>query len=76
MACLGTYWLATPGVKVGDSCAVRLDANNEPQPDALLRITKNGQSIMSKDDYVEGAPELIVEISASTASIDLISGLA
>jgi Uma2 family endonuclease len=71
MAWLGTYWLATPGVKVGDNCTVRLDADNEPQPDALLRITANGQSIISKDDYVEGSPELIVEILASTASIDL-----
>ncbi|MGD1711913.1 Uma2 family endonuclease [Dapis sp. BLCC M172] len=68
---LGTYWSITPGVEVGDNCTVRLDADNEPQPDALLRIIENGQSIISEDDYVEGAPELIVEISASTASIDL-----
>ncbi|HAC65248.1 MAG TPA: Uma2 family endonuclease, partial [Cyanothece sp. UBA12306] len=67
----GGYWLATPGVKVGDNCTVRLDAENEPQPDALLRITVNGQSTISEDGYVEGAPELIVEIAASTASIDL-----
>ena len=71
MTWLGTYWSATPGVEVGDNCTVRLDANNEPQPDALLRIIENGQSTISEDDYVEGAPELIVEISASTASIDL-----
>ena len=68
---LGIYCSATPRVKVGDNCTVRLDAENEPQPDALLRITRNGQSTISKDDYVEGAPELIVEIAASTASIDL-----
>ncbi len=30
-----------------------------------------GQSCISEDDYVEGAPELIVEIAASTASLDL-----
>lgn len=71
MGWLFTYWSATPGVKVGDNCTVRLDAENEPQPDALLRITKNGQSTISQEGYVEGAPELIVEISASTASIDL-----
>ncbi|GBF79064.1 hypothetical protein AsFPU1_0456 [Aphanothece sacrum FPU1] len=39
--------------------------------DALLRIEKGGQSIISEDDYVEGAPELIVEIAASKVSIDL-----
>ncbi len=71
MTWLGTYWSATPWVQVGDNCTVRLDAENEPQPDALLRITVDGQSTISEDGYVEGAPELIVEIAASTASIDL-----
>jgi len=50
---------------------VRLDIDNEPQPDALLRIEKGGQSTISQDDYVEGAPELIVEIAASSASYDV-----
>ena len=71
MTWLGTYWSATPGLEVGDNCTIRLDAENEPQPDALLRITVDGQSTISEDGYVEGAPELIVEIAASTASIDL-----
>ncbi|NES69312.1 MAG: Uma2 family endonuclease [Okeania sp. SIO2D1] len=71
MTWLGTYWSATPGIKVGDNATVRFDAENELQPDALLRITENGQSTISEDGYVEGAPELIVEIAASTASIDL-----
>lgn len=30
-----------------------------------------GQSRISEDDYIEGAPELIVEIAASSASYDL-----
>ena len=68
---LGTYEAATPGVETLDNATVRLDADNEPQPDALLRIEQGGQSTISEDDYVEGAPELIVEIAASTASIDL-----
>ena len=68
---LGTYEAATPGVQSGDNCTVRLDAENEPQPDALLRIKAGGQSTISEDGYVEGAPELIVEIAASTVSIDL-----
>ncbi len=70
MAWLGVYWAATPGVQVGDNPTVRLDADNEPQPDALLRI-EAGQSTISEDGYVEGAPELIVEIAASSASLDL-----
>src|SRR3989442_15586699 len=35
---LGTYEAATPGVEVGDNSTVRLDEDNEPQPDGLLRI--------------------------------------
>jgi Uma2 family endonuclease len=70
---LGVYAAATPGVMVGDNPTVRLDLDNEPQPDALLRIdeAKGGQSRISEDDYIEGAPELIVEIAASSASYDL-----
>ncbi|MFM6106246.1 MAG: Uma2 family endonuclease [Sphaerospermopsis kisseleviana] len=67
---LGFYESATPGVELGDNTTVRLDADNEPQPDALLRIENGGQSRISEDDYVEGAPELIVEIAASSAAID------
>jgi Uma2 family endonuclease len=70
---LGVYEAATPGVMLGDNSTVRLDAENEPQPDALLRIDEfcGGQSRISEDDYLEGAPELIVEIAASSASYDL-----
>ena len=64
MAMLSAYWIATPGVSLLDNATVRLDLDNEPQPDALLRIESGGRSIVSDDDYVEGAPELIVEIAA------------
>jgi Uma2 family endonuclease len=52
---------------------VRLDLDNEPQPDAVLLINEEagGQSRLSDDDYIEGAPELVVEIAASTVAIDL-----
>lgn len=73
MGWLLTYEASTPGVEAADNPTVRLDADNEPQPDALLRITEacGGRSRISEDDYVEGAPELIVEITASSASYDL-----
>ncbi|SKB14070.1 conserved hypothetical protein [Planktothrix sp. PCC 11201] len=71
MGWLVTYEAATLGVEVLDNTTVRLDLDNEPQPDALLRIETGGQSRISEDDYIEGAPELIVEIAASTASYDL-----
>jgi Uma2 family endonuclease len=70
---LFVYAAATPGVEAADNTTVRLDPDNDPQPDALLRIEEayGGQSCISDDDYVEGAPELIVEIAASSASYDL-----
>ncbi|GET40558.1 Uma2 family endonuclease [Microseira wollei] len=71
MAWLGIYWIATPGVNLADNTTVRLAPDNEPQPDVLLRIEIGGQSTISEDSYVEGAPEFIAEIAASSASYDL-----
>jgi len=70
---LGVYYAETPGVHLGDNATIRLDLDNEPQPDALLRIDEKagGQSHITTDDYLEGAPELIVEVAASSASYDL-----
>ncbi|NEQ60326.1 MAG: Uma2 family endonuclease [Moorea sp. SIO4A1] len=70
---LGNYKIATPGVRLGDNPTVRLDLDNEPQPDVVLLIDSNcgGQSRLDDDGYIEGAPELVAEIAASTASIDL-----
>ena len=71
MTWLGFYQAFTPNLQLVDNCTVRLDTDNEPQPDALLRTKVGGRSTISEDGYVEGAPELIVEIAASTASYDL-----
>ena len=73
MGWLMVYAAATPNSMVLDNTTVRLDLDNEPQPDALLRLDEGvgGRSRISEDDYIEGAPELIVEIAASTASYDL-----
>lgn len=70
---LGVYEAATPGSRLGDTPTVRLDLDNEPQPDAVLLLldTVGGQARLSADDYVEGAPELIAEIAASSATYDL-----
>ena len=67
---LGTYRAFTPNVVLGDNPTVRLDPDNEPQPDAVLFIPGR-QATISADDYIEGAPELVVEVAASTVSIDL-----
>ncbi|MEH1935261.1 MAG: Uma2 family endonuclease [Nostoc sp.] len=73
MGWLWTYKIATPGVRLGDNPTVRLDLDNEPQPDAVLLIDAQvgGRSHLSEDGYVEGAPELVAEIAASSATVDL-----
>jgi Uma2 family endonuclease len=73
MGWLSDYWVATAGVDLLDNPTVRLDGENEPQPDACLRIEARcgGRSRISDDDYIEGPPELMVEIAASSASYDL-----
>ena len=70
---LGVYCFATPGVHGADNATVRLDLENEVQPDALLRLSPEagGRSRVTEDHYLEGPPELILEIAASSASYDL-----
>jgi Uma2 family endonuclease len=70
---LGNYRVSTPGVRIADNSTVRLDENNEPQPDALmmLQAAYGGQAHIDKDGYVEGGPELAGEVAASSVSIDL-----
>ncbi len=73
MGWLWSYKVATPGVRLGDNATVRLDLDNEPQPDAILLIDSacGGQSDLGTDGYVEGAPELVAEVAASSATKDL-----
>ena len=70
---LGHYEAATPGSQSANNTTVRLDLDNEPQPDLFLRVNPKlgGRSSTSPDGYVEGAPELVVEVAASTVSYDL-----
>jgi Uma2 family endonuclease len=70
---LGTYRTHTPGVYGSDNTTVRLDLDNEPQPDAILFIDPayGGQVRISPDDYVEGAPDWVGEVAGSTVSFDL-----
>jgi Uma2 family endonuclease len=70
---LCNYELHTPGVEGGDNASLLLDLANEPQPDAFLRILPEfgGQTGTDKKGYVVGGPELVGEVTATTASYDL-----
>ncbi len=70
---LGMYVMSTPGVEGGDNGTLRLDMENEPQPDAYLIVlpSHGGKVVLDEDDYITGGPELVAEVSASRVSIDL-----
>ena len=72
-AALLVYAASTPGVHGHDNATLRLDLDNEPQPDVLLRLAPEagGRSRVSEDGYLEGAPELVVGVATSSVSIDL-----
>ena len=73
MVFLGVYYANTPGTDLSDNVTYIVSDHYEPQPDAVLRIDENhgGKSWVNENDYLEGAPELVVEIASSTASYDL-----
>lgn len=73
MGWLAVYNAGTPGTDFGDNATVRLNDDNEVQPDAFLRFESElgGHSQISGDDYIEDTPELIIEIAASSTDYDL-----
>ena len=70
---LGVYSAATSGVVVADNSTIALDMDNDPQPDVCLYIlhTHGGNTKINAEGYIVGAPELIVEVAASSLSYDL-----
>jgi Uma2 family endonuclease len=69
---LGSYAAGHPDIEVGSDSTVFLDNRNEPQPDVCMFRTGPGARLRINDEgYLEGAPDLVVEITASTASYDL-----
>ena len=70
---LATYVAATPGLQIADNSTFRLDIDNEPQPDVSVWIEKGplARATVDEDDYLIGAPELLIEIAASSAGVDL-----
>lgn len=74
---LGVYQANTPGVCGGDNATVRMDPDSAPQPDAtmIIKPSYGGRVRISSDDYIEGGPELLTEVSASSADNDLTTKL-
>jgi len=66
------YDMQTPTVEGGDNSSLKLDIDNMPQPDGYLRLLpEHGGQSKIVEGYIEGPPELILEVAASTESHDL-----
>lgn len=71
---LFSYTLLHPEVRRGLNATIFLDDDSEVQPDGFLFYesgSRSGGLRHTDDDYLEGAPELVVEVAASSASYDL-----
>lgn len=75
---LCNYSVATPGVKAATNSTTRLSPDDVPQPDGLLRLAPEygGRARVDAKGYLDGAPELVVEVAASSASLDVREKLA
>lgn len=69
---LGHYAARTPGTRFATNATDRLDVDNVPQPDALLRLLPEcgGRSHVDAEGYLTGPAELVAEVAASSASLD------
>jgi Uma2 family endonuclease len=68
---LYAYKIRNSGMRLGDNATVILDRRNEVQPDAFLWREEPGGPCLSADGYIEGAPQFVVEVAASSAAYDL-----
>jgi Uma2 family endonuclease len=67
---LGLFKALTPGAAALDNGTVRLDDDNEPQPDLALTM-EGGRAQVDDDGYLSGAPAIVVEVSLSSRAYDL-----
>jgi Uma2 family endonuclease len=69
---LGSYRIQTPGVDQSTDGTLRLEGDNDPQPDASLFVLREhgGSAWLDEKGYLCGRPDLVAEVAATTASYD------
>lgn len=74
---VGTYTALIPGLRMFDNSTVFLDPDTEVQPDVLLvrDPPRPGGAVLTPEHYIEGSPDFVAEVAASSASYDLHSKL-
>jgi Uma2 family endonuclease len=69
---LSSYWEHHPELELYDNVTVVLDADNEVQPDAcLVHFGPGGPRLDDEGKHLQGPPQLVVEVAASSASYDM-----
>lgn len=69
---LFSYHAETPGTEAGSNVTTFMEGEETPQPDQYLRILPEfGGRSGEEGKYLQGSPELLVEISVSSVSIDM-----
>src|SRR5215216_1103090 len=68
---LFAYRAKHPELRLFDNATVILDVGNEVQPDACLWREGPDGPRLNDAGYIEGAPQLVVEVAASSAAYDL-----
>lgn len=72
---LAFYTAHADGIEIETEISLILDSDNEVHPDVCLYYADGRSAHRGDDNYLHGAPELIVEIAATSASYDLHSKL-
>jgi Uma2 family endonuclease len=69
---ISTYAMQT-GIDFADNGTVELDPDNAPQPDYLMFLPSElgGRAVINSEGYLEGPPDFVAEVAASSVSIDL-----
>ena len=69
---IASYFAHTAGVSFGIDSTLRLEGDNEVQPDITLFTLQreDGTNRLGSDGYIDGGPELAIEVAASSASRD------
>lgn len=70
-AWIANYALRHPGLIGSSDGTVYLTEDDEVQPDVALFRESKGNARINDEHYLEGAPELVVEVAASSRSYDL-----
>ena len=67
------YQASAPAAKVFDNPTVRLAADSTLQPDAVMFIAgrPGSDASITPDDYIEGPPQLVVEVAGASFSVDM-----